>query len=231
MPMSITYIHCQCKPMKVAVSGPPGVGKDTFFQKLVSASGRKGQMVALGDLIKKELSNILLLLREIDSDEIIANTSGLSLADIEQLHKDLSPEEIAIGDAYAKTPGVRKVLQDFGGASTYTKFEPSYWLKLFEEQLKNTSDTNIIYGSTGCRQPKEVDILRSYGFLTIRLLPPSPESCLERLAAREGYVHDKGVLSHPAERALDDYQHWDAVFMNNTWADLDNAVEKTLALF
>ncbi len=212
------------KTFKVAISGDPGVGKDSFFMRLSEVSGRPAQLVALGNLIKDELTLILGMLNQNRTDEYIAEQFNLLPSHISMFRSVLSREEIENQDGYKKTPGVRQVLQDLG-ATTHHMLNETYWTDMFEELLKQTTSTKVLYGSTGCRKPGEVDLLRRYGFITVRLLTSETENCLDRIHGRDGYRPDASVFTQHVERALDNYDKWDIVVINDTWEQFEAGVQ------
>lgn len=105
-----------------------------------------------------------------------------------------------------KPPAVREMLQIVGTEQGRDKYGQNYWLKIADGWLRTLHENLGIskFYFTDVRFPNEVDFIHNLGGKVVRLLHGD----------RIYPLQDSPAALHSSETVLDDYQNFDAVFVN-----------------
>lgn len=92
--------------------------------------------------------------------------------------------------------------------------DPDYWVPRFFAPMLESLARGHSATLTGSRYPNEVIPAQAFGLYVVRL-EVSRAVQLERLAQRDGIVHDESILSNPNETALDRFAGFNLVLDND----------------
>lgn len=155
--------------MIIGISGRARAGKDLLASFMIAEGWTKLSFA-------KALKN--------DAKELF----GLTEEHVNGIYKDEPCE-------FLNDYSPRQFMIEYG--NLIRKYDENYWVRLV--MIVASKDSTKNYVVTDLRYPNEVEVIRNYGGLTIRL---------DRHASRDGLVSAETNAS-PSETALDKYSKWD----------------------
>lgn len=194
-------------PYLFCVSGKMAAGKDTTAFEVIQRLGVKANKIAVGDLIREELNEILTLLKNEGTSQSIVEEFGLQQEAADRLVKIFTDRYILkIADVYVRTDEIRKALQLLGNSRRAE--DVNYWIGPWQKKaISLISEGKHVY-STDFRVPDEADAGKAVGFELLRL-DISRSVQIDRLIKRDGFAPSKETLEDRSEKALDTYNKFD----------------------
>jgi|LauGreSuBDMM15SN_2_FD.fasta_scaffold14839_4 dephospho-CoA kinase len=212
----------------LGLSGKLASGKDSVAEATISALGHPDATHHYyADAMKNEVDQAIAIIVQTpqgdDPSIRVADEQGVPLDQARKV-TDWLVKELAENPrvhARSRTKGIRDVLQ-FWGTEIRRAQDPDYWVKKTLRGAIGAAASGRSVYITDVRFPNEVGYARALGFFVGRI-EITPETQATRLAARDALPPTPETLAHASERALDDYDGFDAIIDNN--GSLDQTVE------
>lgn len=207
----------------VVFAGPLAAGKDTVAPALFEFLGHHAQHVSLGAGLKRELDDVLAVMRTTTPARWVGEVAGFLCCTSQQasflvgLLKDC---DLDLVSAWERSDHVRAALQ-FLGTDVRRSQDPDYWVRQAVASAREALSCGQWVFVTDCRFPNDVEGFVELGFLSVRL-QVSEATQAQRLWLRDGLVLRPEVTSHSSETALDVFP-FDVVLDND--GSLSDAVE------
>jgi len=169
----------------IGLSGKMGVGKSTVANMIVKQVPG-AERAAFGDILKREVAEAyqlpLVYLYEAKHTVIHANAERIKAG---------WPEGI-------KTLTVRELLQWYGTDFVRAQ-NPDYWIVAMREHLRSLRDVPLVI-LDDVRFGNEANLVLELGGKLVRIEP------------YPGYTVSANIAAHASETALDEWDHWHAVY-------------------
>lgn len=192
--------------MNLALSGKMAAGKSTILQEL--AKHHSFQALSIGSVIKPlatqliedKPSFILSLKQALGESEQVMSTIGNVLEFFDLTFQKVEWVKDEAGQ-FIKTPAYRRLLQEFP-TILRRAFGNAIFLEILLSQKQEELCRDQSFVVDDLRLPEEMELLKKYGFLIVRL-DISPAEQKQRLLATYGAYEEKALV-HPTETALDE---------------------------